>query len=100
MQNDLYTYLVYIFLVFFQVRGAPAIGITATLSLASEILSRNFTSTAELLQFIRDRMEYLCTARPTAVNIRDATNKIDVLAKAMSSLSVESVIERYVLFMK
>jgi methylthioribose-1-phosphate isomerase len=53
-----------------KVRGAPAIAITAALSLASELhhLEHQFT-VAELKDYIFAKLDYLCTSRPTAVNL-------------------------------
>ncbi|XP_069128250.1 methylthioribose-1-phosphate isomerase-like [Argopecten irradians] len=52
-----------------QVRGAPAIAIVGCLSLAVEMLKKDFASPDELSSFISERLDYLVTARPTAVNM-------------------------------
>ncbi|KAL3473732.1 hypothetical protein BJX99DRAFT_232902 [Aspergillus californicus] len=64
-----------------QVRGAPAIAIVAALSLAVELhtLARQKTlpSNAEdVSTFILERLNYLVTSRPTAVNLSDAARKL------------------------
>ncbi|KAJ1480280.1 hypothetical protein T484DRAFT_1901404 [Baffinella frigidus] len=55
-----------------QVRGAPAIAIAAALGLAVECSTKqgSFTgSTDEAKAYLVDRLEYLKTSRPTAVNL-------------------------------
>ncbi|XP_012523659.2 methylthioribose-1-phosphate isomerase [Monomorium pharaonis] len=65
-----------------QVRGAPAIAIVGCLSLAVEILHRkNYEDKADLHQLIEDKLNYLVTARPTAVNMKTAANDLKHLAK-------------------
>jgi methylthioribose-1-phosphate isomerase len=67
-----------------QVRGAPAIAIVAILSLASEL---NFLlvhgklplSAKEVQRFITERLQYLVTSRPTAVNLSNAAQKFERL---------------------
>lgn len=53
-----------------KVRGAPAIAITAALSLACELyhLEDQF-NLQSLKKYIFDKLDYLCTSRPTAVNL-------------------------------
>ena len=53
-----------------KVRGAPAIAMTAALCLACELyhLENNFTLSS-LKKYIYDKLDYLCTSRPTAVNL-------------------------------
>jgi len=58
-----------------QVRGAPAIAIVGCLSLAAELYKKDFTSLEDLKQFVVDKLDYLVTARPTAVNMADAAAK-------------------------
>lgn len=60
-------------------RGAPAIAIVAALSLAVEISLAPIPSTAtavQVAQVIHDRLDYLVTSRPTAVNLADAVRKL------------------------
>ena len=52
-----------------QVRGAPAIGIVAALSLAVELHKGKFENIEDLCSYVNTQMDYLITARPTAVNI-------------------------------
>jgi 5-methylthioribose kinase len=54
-----------------QVRGAPLIAITAALGLAVEAVTRKdeFQTVAAAAEFLLERMAYLRTSRPTAVNL-------------------------------
>lgn len=52
-----------------QVRGAPAIAIVGCLSLAAELYSEKFTDKKLLRQEIEGKLNYLVSARPTAVNV-------------------------------
>ncbi|KAK3067060.1 S-methyl-5-thioribose-1-phosphate isomerase, partial [Coniosporium uncinatum] len=58
-------------------RGAPAIAIVAALSLAVELssLSPSRSSQEEKL-FVEEKLNYLVTSRPTAVNLADAARKL------------------------
>lgn len=61
-------------------RGAPAIAIVAALALAVE-LSNTTTATTlekaeEVAAFIVEKLDYLVTSRPTAVNLADAAGKL------------------------
>nr|CAG4648014.1 EOG090X08IP [Moina brachiata]SVE93087.1 EOG090X08IP [Moina brachiata] len=53
-----------------KVRGAPAIAIVGCLSLAVELHKKSFQSTQELLDYVKEKFDYLVTSRPTAVNIQ------------------------------
>jgi methylthioribose-1-phosphate isomerase len=54
-----------------KVRGAPAIAIVGLLSLAVELKSvESFTDKESLFKFIEQKCDFLCSARPTAVNIK------------------------------
>ena len=68
-------------------RGAPAIAIVASLALAVELqgLSNNGKLSQEgeeVSVFIHEKLDYLVTSRPTAVNLADAARK---LKKAVQS---------------
>jgi len=58
------------------VRGAPAIGVVGVLSLVAEVYESSFTSVAEFCDHVKKQLDYLVTARPTAVNMMDARNKL------------------------
>jgi len=53
-----------------QVRGAPAIGIAALLSLAVELTGKAFSSPQALVQWAIQKLDYLVTSRPTGVNLK------------------------------
>lgn len=67
-----------------QVRGAPAIAIVGALSLAVELLQTSFSSGDELVEFVSGKLEYLTTARPTAVNIAEAAQRLTDLVKMLT----------------
>lgn len=53
-------------------RGAPAIAIVGTLSVALELSRSSFTSVEEMKAFVHSKYQHLLTARPTAVNIAES----------------------------
>jgi methylthioribose-1-phosphate isomerase len=58
-------------------RGAPAIAIVAALSLAVELNNTKISNVAEEVSaFILEKLDYLVTSRPTAVNLADAAAKL------------------------
>ncbi len=62
------------------IRGAPAIGVAAAYGMYLGI--KNFTGTSgDLLKRLKEVKEYLDTARPTAVNLKWATERILRLAE-------------------
>eukprot|EP00794_Sanderia_malayensis_P016996 gene16996-18708_t len=61
-----------LFLLCSEVRGAPAIAVLGCLSLAVELRKAEFDSTESLCMYVDDKLDYLTTARPTAVNIGKA----------------------------
>ena len=73
-----------------RVRGAPAIAIVAALSLAVEIsalrIAGKLSSVAdEVKLFIDEKLDYLVTSRPTAVNLADAVGKLKaIIAKEVA----------------
>ncbi|XP_071853229.1 methylthioribose-1-phosphate isomerase-like [Apostichopus japonicus] len=67
-----------------KVRGAPAIAITGALSLVAEMVDKEFDSLDSLLRFLQEKLDYLLTARPTAVNLKRAADDIVALAKNLS----------------
>jgi methylthioribose-1-phosphate isomerase len=67
-------------------RGAPAIAIVAALSLAVEITNMKLSSVAEEVQiFISEKLDYLVTSRPTAVNLADAAGKLGKVTEDAAS---------------
>ena len=69
-----------------RVRGAPAIAIVAALSLAVELSrgrrtkDKNVTARSAR-DFICERLEYLKTSRPTAVNLGNAVGKLKAVTE-------------------
>jgi methylthioribose-1-phosphate isomerase len=64
------------------VRGAPAIAIVAALSLAVELHSlpqSHFSNPEECVSYITDKLRYLEGSRPTAVNLFEASAKLQTL---------------------
>jgi methylthioribose-1-phosphate isomerase len=84
-----------------RVRGAPAIAIVAALALAVEICSRKLPSEADdVRSLISERLDYLRTSRPTAVNLADAVGKLKTIVKREAvdqGATGQSVAEKYVL---
>lgn len=87
-----------------KVRGAPAIAIVAMLALSCELQSLRATADfpgnareAELL--IAQKLAYLLTSRPTAVNLSDAARKLEALVTveaARPEATGDSVVETFV----
>ncbi|KMQ98283.1 methylthioribose-1-phosphate isomerase-like protein [Lasius niger] len=64
-----------------QVRGAPAIAIVGCLSLAVEIIQHpEYEHKTAFRQNIESKLNYLVSARPTAVNMKTAANELIKLA--------------------
>ena len=84
-----------------KVRGAPLIAIVAALGLAVDVSNKkdNFSSVEETKAFLLDKIEYLRTSRPTAVNLFGATDELKNVVYttcALNESSVGSVIDAYV----
>lgn len=80
-----------------QVRGAPAIAIVGCLSLAVEIYAEQFADKRSLRQEIEGKLNYLVSARPTAVNMKIAADELITLANVLSkddALTVEEMKRR------
>lgn len=65
-----------------RVRGAPAIAIVAALSLACELhdlmsINKLSTNVEDVQVFIREKLQFLVSSRPTAVNLSDAARKLE-----------------------
>ncbi|KAL1808925.1 hypothetical protein ACET3Z_025915 [Daucus carota] len=82
------------------VRGAPAIAIAAALSLAVEVsnLKAFNGSAADAASFLSNKLDYLVSSRPTAVNLSDAATKLkEIVMKAASSASeAKAVFQAYI----
>ncbi|KAL0882215.1 hypothetical protein ABMA27_000757 [Loxostege sticticalis] len=68
-----------------QVRGAPAIAIVGCLSLAVELLKDEMDDKKVMRQEIEGKLNYLVSARPTAVNIKLAADELINLANTLSA---------------
>ncbi|RVD83515.1 uncharacterized protein DFL_007901 [Arthrobotrys flagrans] len=77
-----------------QVRGAPAIAIVAVLSLAVELHNNPLPSNA--LEEIHQKLDYLVTSRPTAVNLADASNKLKSLTNSVANEGSETVVNTFI----
>ena len=77
-----------------KVRGAPAIAIVGLLGLAVQVQvsHQQFESRESLLRFIREQCDFLCSARPTAVNIRKECDKLIAFANELEETDVSSLI--------
>ncbi|KAL9224200.1 hypothetical protein vseg_000262 [Gypsophila vaccaria] len=82
------------------VRGAPAIAIAAALSLAVEVFNlESFPGSAgDAASLLSDKLDYLVSSRPTAVNLSDAATKLkEVILKASSTSSnAKDVFQAYI----
>lgn len=67
-----------------QVRGAPAIAIVGCLSLAVEMQKDKFESKKQFRQEAEGKLNYLVSARPTAVNMKAAAEELIDLANELS----------------
>lgn len=69
-------------------RGAPAIAIVAALSLAVELQNSPTSDKAdEVTAFIVEKLDYLVTSRPTAVNLADAARKLKKIVESAAKAS-------------
>lgn len=73
-----------------KVRGAPAIAIVAALALAVELghsdpKEKSAVGAVEIEKTIGNRLEFLRSSRPTAVNLSDAVGKLKLVAKDAAS---------------
>ncbi|XP_059634715.1 methylthioribose-1-phosphate isomerase-like [Cornus florida] len=82
------------------VRGAPAIAIAAALSLAVEVCNLEaFNGTSNhAASFLSNKLEYLVSSRPTAVNLSDAATKLkEAISKAAANASeARTVFQAYI----
>ncbi|QDS67464.1 S-methyl-5-thioribose-1-phosphate isomerase [Venturia effusa] len=77
-------------------RGAPAIAIVAALALAVELTNSKLPSfPEEVAEFVVEKLKYLVTSRPTAVNLADAATKLQKVVTEASK-SRADVREAYV----
>ncbi|KOX70443.1 Methylthioribose-1-phosphate isomerase [Melipona quadrifasciata] len=76
-----------------QVRGAPAIAIVGCLSLAIEIKKEEYTDKKSLRQDVEGKLNYLASARPTAVNMKIAADELIQLANKLTKDDTVNVTE-------
>ena len=58
------------------IRGAPAIGVAGAFGMVLAVRAKKPTSKTELITILKETKEYLDKARPTAVNLMWATERI------------------------
>lgn len=84
-----------------KVRGAPAIAIVGCLSLAVELYNEKFDEKKVLRQEIEGKLNYLVSARPTAVNMKIAADDLQLLVNNLEQdsnvKSAEDMKTKYVL---
>ncbi len=74
-----------------EVRGAPAIGITAAFGVVVHVLNREAKTLSEVLDVVEEATQYLATSRPTAVNLFWALERMQRCVSGSESL--ESALE-------
>ncbi|CAI9295053.1 unnamed protein product [Lactuca saligna] len=74
------------------VRGAPAIAIAAALSLVVEASKlEGFSGTPnDAASFLKTKLEYLVSSRPTAVNLSDAATKLTEIVTNSAATATEA----------
>lgn len=65
-----------------RVRGAPAIGIAAAMGVVTAVQNSTASATPQFLQELDDAANHLATARPTAVNLFWALDRMKRVARA------------------
>ncbi|WVW86012.1 methylthioribose-1-phosphate isomerase [Kwoniella bestiolae CBS 10118] len=80
-----------------KIRGAPAIASLAALSLKSSLsrssLTNTFSSTQQVVDWVKEQCDYLQSSRPTAVNLSEAMNRIRAYLQNVSE-GKEEIIEK------
>ena len=74
-----------------RVRGAPAIGIAAAYGLCAAMKDADAKSAEGFLILLKKNSEYLATSRPTAVNLFWALRRMERVADANGSKTVEEL---------
>nr|CAG4650262.1 EOG090X08IP [Sida crystallina] len=87
-----------------KVRGAPAIAIVGCLSVVVELVATDpFQTKSEMFHFVKDKLDYLVTSRPTAVNMQKSAEACVKLAKELlqdESLDAQLATSRLVTFIE
>lgn len=76
-----------------KVRGAPAIAIVGCLSLAVELPSLEYSCKTKLREMVMNKLSYLVSARPTAVNMKLAADSLTSLSEQLEKDNTVSVEE-------
>ncbi|MBQ3764007.1 MAG: S-methyl-5-thioribose-1-phosphate isomerase [Synergistaceae bacterium] len=76
-----------------QVRGAPAIGIAAAFGLYLASLKIDTDDYAAFIEKLREAKDYLNSARPTAVNLSWALNRLEKIAILNSTKTIPEIRE-------
>ncbi|UJR23430.1 hypothetical protein I4U23_026435 [Adineta vaga] len=86
------------------IRGAPAIAVCGVLSLAVDLhhSQSKFDSIASVQQYVTDQLNYLVTARPTAVNMSDAAKTIIdyLIPSSIKHQDLSAYIDDLIVFME
>lgn len=77
-----------------RVRGAPAIGITAAYGLYLGMRAAPTRSRDEFLALLKDRIKYLASARPTAVNLFWAMEELRTRLQKLTDTDIETLRQR------
>ena len=83
-----------------QIRGAPLIAIVAVLGLAVDLTSNAATVSSlsdnvdEVKKLIHEKMEYLKTSRPTAVNLFNAMDELSSILNDDSLTTKEALLQK------
>ena len=85
-----------------QVRGAPLIAIVAALGLAVHVcqVRKEFATSGDAATFLIEKMTYLRTSRPTAVNLFVATDALTASVKVLqqkSGATADTVVDGFLL---
>lgn len=83
-----------------QVRGAPAIAIVGCLGFAVELKDKKFQDKNSLEEFVQKKLEYLVSARPTAVNMKRAADSIIQEWPVWSTLQVDEIKTKLIEFIE
>ena len=74
-----------------QVRGAPAIGIAAAMGLVLGVRDEKTQDRGEFLELLDKQVDYLGSARPTAVNLSWALQRLRKVARNQGDASVAAI---------
>lgn len=74
-----------------RVRGAPAIGVAAAYAFYIAAVQTNAADTADFINKLREKKEYLNSSRPTAVNLSWALNRMMKVCEDNSELAIEDM---------